>query len=57
MKKKFENTTNSEIIFTADQKIEAIELHHHHLKFTVSNMDNKKPLAYYLNPEMIKRYL
>ena len=57
MKKKFENPTASEIIFTADQQIEAIELNHHHLKFTVTNLDNRKPLSHYINPTIIKKYM
>ena len=57
MKKKFENTTNSEIIFNGKQEIEAIEIIHHHLKFVVTDMDTKKSLFSYISPQLINEYL
>ena len=49
--------TSSEIQYTKDNKIESLEVIHHHLKFIVMNLNHQTPLAKYLNKEVIKFYL
>jgi hypothetical protein len=56
MKAREDKSIRSEIIFSASNEVESIEMCYHHLKFVVSKLDTKKPLSFYISPALIKEY-